>query len=335
MLITLCSFNRARSLFRAFLVVGGLLFILQGGFVSVARATITVLHDYHLGESDPGAVPDNEVTTSVDSVGGANLVFVNGPLYTSDAETNEGASSLSIFLDGTDYGSAPFTNNLTDNFGVEVWVKPVATSNVQYLFYSGDTGANGWGVLQSGSQFVVLFGGSVEFGSAPVATNVWNDVVLVRDSGRATLYVNGLAYNSSTLGPNPPATNLVVGSYALGATQNFKGGMDELRVFSVVPGTFSLGDLQLRGVLPPPPPLQATLLSNNLVLTWNNDHIRRLQSSTDLTSTNNWTWICGLAACSGNYTVSNITSGPATFYRLSTPPPVTSTPAINPLTLYN
>ena len=78
----------------------------------------------------------------------------------------------------------------------------------------------------------------------------------------------------------------------------------------------------------------STLLSNNLVLTWNNDHAHRVQSSTDLTSTNNWTWICGQAACSGNYTVSNISSGPATFYRLSTPPPVTSTPAVT-LTVYD
>ena len=87
---------------------------------------------------------------------------------------------------------------------------------------------------------------NTQFGSVAAATNTWTHLALVRDSGKATLYVNGVADLSET---NDPKALAVTDRFALAAqpqtltVERFTGLLDEVRVFSVAPGTFTTNDL--------------------------------------------------------------------------------------------
>src|ERR1700749_3940594 len=99
-------------------------------FTPRANATITVIGDWRLGESDPCAAPGLAATNPMDLTGLRNLMFQGVANYSSDVSFPADAHTGS-------YRSINFTNNAcatntiistaTDNFGIEAWVKPTAT----------------------------------------------------------------------------------------------------------------------------------------------------------------------------------------------------------------
>jgi len=210
-----------------------------------SRAAITVLDYYRLGETEPGAANSGVITNANDSTGLKNLTVMGGPLWSSNVSV-EAASSLSARFSSAQpqYGTNSVLSTLTDNFGIEAWVNPTITILNHTIAYNGDSGLNGWGVIQSGNTYQGLFGGVVAFGSGAVTANGWTHVALVRASGTATLYVNGVASGTTTNAPNPPS-----GLFAIAITpQNlsadrFVGWLDEVRVFTFAPGQFSTNDL--------------------------------------------------------------------------------------------
>src|SRR3954452_12944503 len=118
MLFSAKDYLRALQRFFTFPRVVLLTFLL--GTVAVcptAHATITVLRHYRLGENDPGAVAGGLATNSLNGVGGNDLVFTGNSFYSADVPSTTNGSALSLRFTGTNFGSAPFTNNLTDNFG--------------------------------------------------------------------------------------------------------------------------------------------------------------------------------------------------------------------------
>ena len=212
------------------------------------RATITV-HDYwRMGENDPGAVADGAVTDTVDIAGTYNLAFVgSGAVYSTTVDStalNHTDSTLSVDLAGSTYASHSVVSPRLNNFGIEAWVNPTEVTNDQIIAYNGDTGTSGWGIMISGSTYSALYGGVIIFGTTAAVPGVWTHVALVRDNGMATLYVDGVAAGTSTVTPYPPE-----GGFALGAppsnptNQFFTGYIDEVRLFSFVPGQFSPSDL--------------------------------------------------------------------------------------------
>jgi hypothetical protein len=213
-----------------------------------ARAIVTTVLWYRLGENDPGASPGLVTTNTMDNSGTRPLPVFGQATYSSDvaySASTRVASSLSMQFTNSAYAlSGSPASSLTDNFGIECWVKPVSSSGVQVLAYNGTTGTSGWGLVIDGGSYMALLGGQDEFGSGTLIPGVWTHLALVRTNGTSVLYVNGIPAGSSTKLPNP-----VIGAFGLAAppeapaSEFFTGEMDEARVFSFAPGQFSQSDL--------------------------------------------------------------------------------------------
>lgn len=222
-----------------------------------ATATVTVLNQWRLGEADTGASAGSAgAAATVDSVGGFNLNKVGAPTYSSDVPPRIG-SMLSMAFNGTtdQYQNASgVASTLTDNFGVEAWVKWNAGSpGSASIVYNGNSSNSGWGIYQYGTMYGLLYGGNLGQSVTPVS-NQWTELALVRDNGTTTFYVNGVASYSTATGPNAPAGGVAIGGNSLtSGTELFNGQIDEVRIFSFAPGQFSAGDLNL----PPPMPTPA------------------------------------------------------------------------------
>jgi hypothetical protein len=220
-----------------------------------AQATVTVLDQWHLGEADAGASAGGAgAAATVDSVGGFNLNKVGTPVYAADVPANIG-SNLSMAFNGTtdEYmNSSGVASTLTDNFGIEAWVKSDGnTTGNGGIAYNGNTSSAGWGIYRFGGSYGLLYGGNIAANVSPIST-AWTELALVRDSGTTTFYVNGVARFTTTTGPNPPAGGMGIGGNPLvSGGELFGGEIDEVRIFSFAPGAFAVGDLNL----PPPPPL--------------------------------------------------------------------------------
>jgi hypothetical protein len=215
-----------------------------------ARATITVLNYWRMGENDPGAVSGGHCTNTVDAVGGDTLTnttagglflnYTNGVSTTASADTG---SALALALANSEYLAGPLATNLTNNFGIECWVNPSTTVGGHVLAYNGLRG-NGWGLYQ-GADFQVLYGGVVFWGSAPVTVGAWTHLALVRNNGVAILYTNGVPANTNSSSvPITPTGSFTVGGDAQFG-EFFTGSIDEVRVFTFAAGAFSTNDLLL------------------------------------------------------------------------------------------
>ncbi|MGH8324728.1 MAG: hypothetical protein ACRETD_13170, partial [Steroidobacteraceae bacterium] len=154
------------------------------GFATLpAQATITVLNQWHLGEADPGAAAGGAgAAATVDSVGGFNLNKVGAPTYSSDVQKGIG-STLSMAFNGTSdeyMNSGGVASNLTDNFGVEAWVKSNGnTAGNSGIVYNGNTSTSGWGIYRLGGDYGLLYGGNVATTVTPISPS-WTELALVR-----------------------------------------------------------------------------------------------------------------------------------------------------------
>ncbi len=228
----------------------GFIFLVLVFFVlsaTPARAAISVLDYWRMGESDPGANPGVTITNTIDSVGTNHLVMSGLPVYSADvalAAATLARSSLSANFTGTSgYGLGSNVVNLVDNFGIEAWVKPGPdVTTPQILVYNGNTAFNGWGIILGSTAYAGLLGGVNVTGPASAFPNVWAHVALVRNQGTSTLYINGIATPGSGIGdlPHPPSGNFAVGTVTqTPGSQVFNGLVDEVRVFTFSPGEFS------------------------------------------------------------------------------------------------
>lgn len=234
--------RRAFSLF----VISSLVLLLS----PCARAVVTTLLWYRLGENDPGANPGIAATNTIDTTGTNPLPVFGQATYSSDVADSASAhvgSSLSMQFTNSAYAlSSGPALSLTNNFGIECWVKPVSSSSSQVIAYNGNTALSGWGLIIDGGVYTALFGGQVEFGSGVIVPNIWTHLAMVRTNGTAVFYVNGIPSGSSTTPPNLPS-----GAFALAAppqvqsSQLLTGGLDEVRIFTFAPGEFSQSDLLL------------------------------------------------------------------------------------------
>lgn len=225
-----------------------------------AIAQITEVSRYRLGEADPGAArgaPGNATTT--DSAGAADLARVGAPTYST---TSSPVSPLAMAFAGADgYRFAAPVSLATDNFGIEAWVYSTTTAGNAVIAYNGNTGSAGWGLFRAGATYNYLYGGVLFGGNAPVQLNTWTHLALVRDSGVTTFYVNGRVNDSNGAGPNSPAG----GAFGVGINpqlpQEFhSGSVDEVRVFTFAPGTFTTAALLLPQAQAVPASTPLTLL---------------------------------------------------------------------------
>ena len=288
-----------------------------------AHAEITTVRHFRLGEADVGAASGSAAgASSTDTTASENLTVTGGPLYSSDVAN--GNSTLSMEFNGsTQYATTGNWHNLTTHFGVEAWVKPAATGGEHFIIYNGQSGANGWGILQNNAtgKFGALFGGRAFFGTGDVVPGMWTHLAIVCTDTVATFYVNGVASGTTTDLPNPASGFIGIGTNAVVPAANlFQGKIDEVRVFTFAPGAFVPTDLLFTVPPPPPPVLNFSRVNTTDTLSWpTTDREFILETSTDLLS-NSWTRLYPPAELNNTFSITRNSTDPARFYRLSNSP---------------
>lgn len=214
----------------------------------LARATVTPVGYWRMGESDAGAANGVTATNVADLAGAHPLKFQGAAAYSADVSpsaTYSTGSSLSVNFTSSAYATNTVVSTAVDNFGIECWVKPTASGATQVIAYNGNTGTSGWGlIVSSTNSYQALIGGKVVFGTALALPNIWTHLALVRAGGTATLYVNGVATATAPNLPAAPAGNFAVASTPQTLPgQAFTGLVDEVRVFTFAAGQFSTNDL--------------------------------------------------------------------------------------------
>ena len=288
-----------------------------------AHAEITVVRHFRLGEADTGAASGGAAgSSSTDTTATENLTVTGSPLYSADVANAN--STLSVEFNGTtQYATTGNWHDLTANFGVEAWVKPAATGGEHFILYNGQSGANGWGILQNNAtgKFGALFGGRAFFGTGDVVPGVWTHLAIVCTDTVATFYVNGVASGTTTTLPNPASGFIGIGTNAVVPAANlFQGKIDEVRVFTFAPGAFVPTDLLFTEPPPPPPVLNFSRVDSTDTLSWpTTDREFILETSTDLLS-NTWTRLYPPAELNSTFSITRNSTDPARFYRLSNAP---------------
>ncbi len=302
------------------------------GIIQAATAEITVLRHYRMGESDPngfdesGAVAGGPAFLAVDETGAADIdVYDPFATYSSDVPgASLSSSQLSLSLSGAALvGVSGLVTDATDNFGIEAWVKPAPVSRSQVIAYNG-TSSNGWGLFHDGTYYhagLTTTTGAVSFGSKPVQFGVWTHLALVRASGVATFYVNGVPVATSNAMPTPPSDQFTIGG--LGPNQQFAGNLDEVRVFTFAPKRFSISDLLYPSVQGNG--LRISLANGFANLSWTpGDYTMLLQASSSL-ETGSWVRIPHIYG-NGLFQATDEITLPRQFYRLAPCEPTITTP---------
>ena len=121
--ITLAIMTASKQTFTATILAATLLFSVSYS----ALATITVVSDWRMGESESRPSSFINATTAIDIVGSNNLTFQGAATYSSDvsvAATAHTGSFVSVNLLSGSYASNGIVSTVTSNFGIEAWVKP-------------------------------------------------------------------------------------------------------------------------------------------------------------------------------------------------------------------
>lgn len=228
-------------------LVVGLTVVLAIALIAPCGATVTTIVHYRLGDDDPGAAAGAlGANPTIDAMGVLNLSRSGSPTYvTSPFGLGMHFAGNSSSQDG--YSAVANPTTVTDNFGIEAWVRLDSTSNA-VIAYNGSTSTSGWGLLVANGYLAGLFGGNIEWGgSAAIPVGSWTYVALVRSGGVATLYLNGVPGSTTATAPNVPTAVAAAAGFVIGSdithAEYVQGAIDEVRVFTFAPGAFQVTDL--------------------------------------------------------------------------------------------
>ncbi|WP_298147193.1 choice-of-anchor D domain-containing protein [Flavobacterium sp.] len=162
----------------------------------------------------------------------------NGTRYITFGYAPERTFERCITFDGVnDYLDAGPVLNVNTDFTISAWVRKQQDgrsilSKRNASFTEGyDFTINSAGQLE----FSFIAGGLQQITSSTVIpADIWHNVAVTGQNGVYTLYIDGVAAAAQTL-PVVPANNqsfLIAGADAISPTSFFRGGIDEVRVFS-------------------------------------------------------------------------------------------------------
>lgn len=123
---------------------------------------------------------------------------------------------------------------LNDNFVLEAWVRTEQTENA-CIAYLGNSSQNGFGLYLFEKQWMGIFGGKVMLNSGVVCEpGKWTHLALVRENGRARIFVDGRASDSVWLvDPDLPDDVFSIGGFADRNIEIFSGDIDEVRLMQL------------------------------------------------------------------------------------------------------
>jgi len=205
---------------------------------------------WKLGEDDPGATAGGTGTNPTLGRDGnglnpaLNLTRHNSPVYTSTVDPSSGSTLAMTFSGNNSYVLGSPVVTATDNFGLDVWFMPTANlTGSQRVIYNGTVPGGGFGIDLVDMVITGRFSrpsATIAFNSGVTTTvGSWYHVIFVRDNGVPRLYVNdALVLESGSRNPPFPATDFSIGS-GPGLSVFFVGAVDEARVFTFTPGTWT------------------------------------------------------------------------------------------------
>lgn len=161
---------------------------------------------------------DALISTSQSKFGGASM-------YTTGANQNSGA----VILDPNEEDL--FATD-TGDWTIEFWFRPDELQNAN-LFIISSAGFSSCGLqasITSGGALVFNDGCAAAFSGGDYTDGVWQHFALVRSSGTATLYIDGVSQGSQTFAGGTAGNALAIGASAIsfGSTPFF-GYIDEFR----------------------------------------------------------------------------------------------------------
>lgn len=174
-----------------------------------------------------------------DSIGTNHGTIVGGPTPTIDE--NALANGAYEFDGSGDMiqSSANITPQISDNLTISAWVYPAGTASpsTQFIFYNGQGGANGYGLVFEGEgtsrRLYISLGavGPSGFTTMRLPLNQWSHVVLRRSFPNWQIYINGKP-DAMVFSTNPiaPANTFKVGDSGGGVF--FKGKISDVRFFN-------------------------------------------------------------------------------------------------------
>lgn len=155
--------------FTAKILLTLVLFVLA--LAPVARAAVTTVSYWRGGENDPGVSNGGFCSSTTDPTGGRTLQFSPSVFWDSGNVSFSALAHVGSIYCLRAYGAESGGTNaaipsLTDNFGLELWVRPSTLTGNQCLAYNGNTTSSGWGLYLIGNQYRGLFGGVNYVGTA-------------------------------------------------------------------------------------------------------------------------------------------------------------------------
>ena len=246
---------------------------LLAALTATSHATILDIARYRLGEA--GSLGTNNRPKDSLSTDVFVADFLSGGTVSTDTAAPGSTESL-IFgpapsghysVGGNGVFGASSLGATPDNFGIEMFVKATAGQGDNIFFsatgsdLSGGAGlifelrGGNWGAAVPGNDWIGAIAGVGQTASAD-----WTSLAVIRENGVSTFYINAVPQPRTTV-----AQPTFSGGFHLavqsGGGQWFRGGMDELHVFTFNPAT----DNAASALTAVPEPSASLLLLGGLV----------------------------------------------------------------------
>ena len=218
-----------------------LLALLLLSLTSQCLATVAVVAEYRLGASTPQITYTGGPETMADSAGNNKELKREGnPRFVASAPSvpsAKGAGALEFDGKSDAYVRAGALFDITDRFGLEVWVN-ASEASVKGLkgVVANGNGARGYVLGQSGNRWVAFVGCVGAFDLGPVTPGRWTHLAMVHDGRELAAYLDGEKIRA---GSPTPAVDPVfrIGTAGM-PEEHFKGLIHVVRVFMLGAGRF-------------------------------------------------------------------------------------------------
>jgi len=260
---------------------------------------------------------------TLDTVGTANGVAINGPAYVTGIE---GVAALSFngvnqYVNLTNIPGFQFTS--TQSFTLSAWVKLKNLPNARSTIVETDPTAGAWyGLGITAANQWAFFGATDIVSSVTADVGQWHLLAAVQDGtgGTRKLYSDGLLLVSGWAQAANGSGALGIGAMPGAAPSQFlNGSIDDVRIYNQALAPTDIGLLATNLAAAANRIITYSVGGGQLVLNWPANQLWQLQIQTNNLGTGlttNWFNVTGAVP---PYTVTLSPTNPTVFYRLSHP----------------
>ena len=194
------------------------------------------------------------------------LVSMSHPA-TASSGWSSGKFGKALNFDGTDDNVLFSGLTIGTTHTISMWIKPNGGIDYQGLI-TDSNGFNGLFYMGTTRKISYFYPSVDNLNTTALQSGVWNHVVAVVSAGTVTFYINGVS--DGTAGSIPGFTPINIGSAQPFDTEDFTGGIDEVRVYNraltvaEVRNLYSSGSAKINSS-------QNNLVKNGLVGMWSFD----------------------------------------------------------------